>query len=45
MEIGSLLSQSIPGRHRLPDALRTLPRFEPDNDLWVFREGSGLPIF
>ena len=27
-------------RHRLPDALRTLPRFEPDNDLWVFREGE-----
>jgi hypothetical protein len=27
-------------RHRLPDALRTLPRFEPDNDLWVFRDGE-----
>lgn len=27
-------------RHGLPDALRALPRFEPDNDLWVFREGT-----
>jgi hypothetical protein len=24
----------------LSDALRTLPRFESDNDLWVFREGN-----
>jgi len=27
-------------RHRLPDKLRALPRFEPDNDLWVFRQGE-----
>jgi hypothetical protein len=27
-------------RHRLPDKLRALPRFESDNDLWVFREGE-----
>jgi hypothetical protein len=27
-------------RHRLPDALRKLPRFEPNNDLWIFHEGE-----
>jgi len=27
-------------KHRVPDALRVLRRFESDNDLWVFREGQ-----
>jgi hypothetical protein len=27
-------------RHRLPESLRKLSRFEPDNDLWVFRDGE-----
>jgi hypothetical protein len=27
-------------RRPVPDTMRRLPRFEPDNDLWVFREGE-----
>src|SRR5262249_10602178 len=29
-------------RHRVPESLRSLRRFESDNDLWVLREGQKL---